>query len=370
MKSILSIVSGNIESGGMETYLKNAYENMNRSDLEIDILVPGKIIFKPYAEAFRSMGCNLLVMDIPQDNGFRYIKLYQTVDRILKNKEYDIVHVNTGNLSIQTVALRAASNNNVPERIAHSHGTLYKGGRVKELLKSIMRTSVNHNATKKMACSRLAAESLFGVQGAKEAIIARNGIRVNNYKFDETLRTSVRKENGWDGKYVIGSVGRLAPEKNYEYILQMFCKFLNNHKNSLLVLVGDGEERKPLEEKSQRLGIYENVQFMGIRNDVAVLMQGMDVFTLASKREALGIVNIEAQAAGLPCVVSDALPREVDLTGDVRFLPLDGSFEDWIRSLSEFIHFERKDNTNTIKAAGYDFKDAYSVINRVYHGQV
>lgn len=370
MKKILSIVSENIESGGVETYLKNAYENMNRSDLEVDILVPGKIIYKPYAEAFKSMGCNLLVMNIPQDNGFRYIKLYQAVDKILKNKKYDIVHVNTGNLTIQAVALMAARKNRVHERIAHSHGTLYKGGRAKEFLKNRMRVSVNYNATKKMACSKLAAESLFGIQGAADVIIARNGIKVDNYKYDEILRERVREENGWIGKYIIGSVGRLASEKNYGFLLKVFAQFEKQHDNALLLLIGDGDRRKQLEEESEMLRIRKKVQFLGVRNDVARLMQGMDVFVLASKREALGIVNIEAQASGLPCIVSDTLPREVDITGDVRFLSLDDSLEDWENALSEFMGYIRRDNTKTIIASGYDYKDAYSVIDKIYHGQI
>ena len=367
MRRILSVISGNIESGGVETYLKNAYENIDRSDLEIDILVPGKIIFKPYAEAFQKMGCNLLVMNIPQNNGYRYIKLYKAVNKALRARTYDLVHVNTGNLTIQTLVLKSASKNDVPIRVAHSHGTLYKDGVAKEFIKNWMRMSVNRDATIKLACSKLAAESLFGSRGASDAIIAKNGIRVEDYRYDESTRATVRLENGWDGKYIIGSVGRLALEKNYSFLIKVFARFLRQVSESVLVLVGDGEEKKRLEEESKKYGIQEYVIFMGVRNDRAMLKRGMDVFILASKREALGIVNIEAQASGLPCVVSDVIPSEVNLTGDVTFIPLNSSIDTWVEALLCNKDKQRKDNTEKIKLAGYDLKHAYSIINELYH---
>ena len=371
MKKILSVISGNIESGGVETYLKNVYERINFENLQIDILVPGKIIYEPYAKAYRTIGCTLKVLNISQNNKFRYIKLYQKLNQILKKEKYNLIHINTCNITIQALILAAAKRNNIPERISHSHGTMFPCGNISEYIRNIMRSSINKNTTLRLACSQIAAESLFSSKYVENTIIAKNGIEVDKYIFDKKTRNLLRKKNGWKDFFIIGSVGRLSHEKNYKFVLYVFTKTLKKCPNAKLVIAGDGEELESLHKLASTLGILNNIEFLGIRKDIPELMQCFDVFVLASKREALGIVNIEAQATGLPCVVSDAIPKEVNITGLVHFLSLNEKLDVWseeIRKVQE--NTSRTDHRNILKQKGYDLADSYQIIDNLYHGKI
>lgn len=371
MKKILSVICGNVETGGVEKYLLNAYENIDHKGLKIDIFIPGKIVYEPYADSYRQLGCNLLIMNNvpkPQLSKLWYLRLFCDLRKVLAQKRYDLIHINTGNLTIQTIALYLAKKHKIGVRVAHSHGTLYTGGKIKEIVKGWMRKSVNRNATKKLACSYAAAYSLFGKDESNSVIIAKNGIDIQRYKYDESIRKRIRKENGWDGKYVIGSVGRLSPEKNYEFVLKVFSKLIKKYPDSLLVIAGDGGEKHKLERLAKILKIDDKVKLIGVRDDVPELMQGFDVFTLASKREAFPIVSIEAQTTGLPCVVSDAVPKEVNVTGGVSFISLTENTSKWIKTImNKITHFNRIDRSIEITRLGYDMSKAYLIINDLYH---
>lgn len=212
MKRVLSILSGNIESGGAETYLKNLYENINMERIQIDIIVPGHIVYEPYSETFKSLGCTLVVLNIPQENRGRYAQLRKRLVELLDKKQYYLMHVNTGNLTIQAICLSVAKKYQI-KTISHSHGTLYPCGKIQGLIRNIMRNSVNRNADYKVACSKKAGESLFGVNHINEVIIAKNGIYLDKYGVDPVRREHLRKEMGINDYFVIGSVGRLSIEK-------------------------------------------------------------------------------------------------------------------------------------------------------------
>ena len=370
MRKILSIVSNNIEAGGVESYLINCYKHINIEDVEIDLLVPGKIVYQKNAEDFISLGCNIIELHIYESGIKRICRLFLSLSKIMKSRKYDIVHVNTGNLTIEAIALRCAKNNGIPIRVAHSHGTLYTMSKAQEFVRSCLRYKINSSVTHRLACSTSAAEALFGEKYINSTIIAKNGIDAEKYIYKPQIRERVREENGWNDSYIIGSVGRIAPEKNYGFVLQVFEKVLEKIPNSRLILIGDGEEKLSLEEEAKIRRISSKVSFLGIRKDVPELLQGIDIFVLASKREALGIVNIEAQASGLHCIVSDVIPKEVNLTGRVSFLSLDSGIDKWAEKIIQTKDsIERKDLTDIIKEKGYDFSTSYRIIEEIYHSK-
>lgn len=371
MIRVLSIISNNIESGGVESYLINAYKHINLENTKIDLLVPGKVVFKEYEEEFKRLGCRIIQLNI-NDKGLKRIKaLFYSFNKIMKEHEYDVVHVNTGNISIEAIALKCAYKAKIPIRIAHSHGTVFITGKVQEIIRGFLRSRINKYATERLACSTTAANALFGIKYVNDTVIAKNGIDADKYDFDIDIRRSIRKENDWEESFIIGSVGRIAPEKNYGFILEIFEKIYREYPNAKLVLVGDGEEKEPLEKKADLLGIHNNVKFMGVRKDVAKLLQGFDVFVLPSKREALGIVNIEAQATGLPCVVSDVIPREVDLTGLVSFVSLNDDINIWIKTIMKYKEMKTRHScVDIVKKSGYDFSTSYDVIDELYNKRI
>lgn len=368
MKRVLSIVSNNIESGGVESYLINAYKHIHLEGIKIDLLVPGRIVYEKNADEFMNLGCNIVQLGISCGGVKRLIALYKSFKKIMNANKYDLVHVNTGNITIEALALRCAAEAKIPVRIAHSHGTVYVTGKLQEKIRTILRRGINKNATDRLACSTSAAEALFGREHIKDTVIAKNGIDADKYGFDSKDRDKVRKENGWENCFVIGSVGRIAPEKNYSFVLDVFKRYQMEQPDSRLVLVGDGEEKVLLERKAKEIGINNNTEFMGVRRDVPELLQGFDVFILASKREALGIVNIEAQATGLPCVVSDVIPREVDLTGLVSFVSLKDGIDAWTKAINKYKELNNRHGwVDVVKSNGYDFSTSYDVINELYN---
>ena len=366
MPRVLSIVSNNIESGGVESYLLNAYKNIDLAGITIDLVAPGRVVYQRNASEFEKLGCNIITLGITEGPK-RILKLYHGFRIIMMKGHYDLVHVNTGNLTIEAIALKCAKNAHIPVRIAHSHGTVYISGHIQEKVRDILRSIINKNATHKLACSLSAAEALFGKKMINDVIIAPNGIDAHKYVYDVNLREQVRKGQNWVGKYVIGSVGRLAPEKNYSFLLKIFKRVKSLDQDSHLVLIGDGEEKSSLIGEASDLGIENDIEFLGVREDVPALLQGLDVFSLVSKREALGIVNIEAQASGLPCVVSDVIPKDIDLNGKVSFLSLSEDPDTWARELLKYKgDYKREDGTELIITKGYDFSTSYKVLEEIY----
>ena len=369
MKRILSIISNNIEAGGVEFYLCKVWDKIDLHDIRIDLLVPGHVVSSQYADILTKIGCSIIELNINEQGIQRYIKLLKSLRHILKEHSYDVLHVNTGALFMEAIALTMGSE--IPIRIAHSHGTVIKRNALMELCRDLLRMLIVKNATYMLACSKSAAISLYGKKYADKAIIAKNGIEVETYRFNGEIRKRIRQNNGWNNQFVIGCVGRIAWEKNHKYLLQIFDSLHEKYSSSRLVIIGTGTLEGEIKEQANKLGLEKNIQFMGVRTDVNELVQGLDVFVLPSIREALGIVNIEAQASGLHCIVSDVVPGEVNVTGLVDFLSIHESPELWANKILEYNNgYERKDTTQIIKNQGFDLSASATIIDQLYHSEI
>lgn len=138
---------------------------------------------------------------------------------------------------------------------------------------------------------------------------------------------------GIENKLVIGNVGRFHFQKNHEFLIRIFAEIHKRNKQSVLLLVGQGELEADIREQVRRLHLEEHVSFLGLRNDVSDLMSAMDVFLFPSVFEGLGIVAIEAQASGLPCIVSTEVPQDAKVTDRIKFIPLSLSAEEWAKEV-------------------------------------
>ena len=139
------------------------------------------------------------------------------------------------------------------------------------------------------------------------------------------------------------------------------------NQNTVLILVGQGELEENMKEKVAKLGLDDCVEFLGARNDVPTLLKDFDVFLLPSLFEGLPLVGIEAQAAGLPMITSNTVTLEADVTGNVTFLPLELSAEEWAKKILEVNEsFVRKDMTQKVREAGYDIKQTAQWLQKFY----
>ena len=268
-----------------------------------------------------------------------------------EHREYRIVHVHQDCLS--SVILRAAKRQGVPVRIAHSH-TANQDRNIKYLIKLFYKRFIPGYATELFACGQQAGDWMFG--GAPYNIV-NNAIDTISYCFSDETRKRIRKRLGIsDNVMVVGHVGRFSPPKNHEFLVDIFAQILKIVPDARLLLVGDGELRSDIEKKIRELGIASNVIFTGVRSDVPNLMQAMDVFLFPSLYEGFGVVLAEAQASGLPCVISDQIPADCDLTDLISRYSLERDAKDWAQAVCDRRNFRRKDTADEIAAAGFDIR--------------
>lgn len=371
MVKILLVEGKNMEAGGVETYLLNVLSQIRRNNLVIDVLVPGKIVSETIADRFRSFECRILELHMKQQGSLKETMIFiNKLKRYLSKNKYDVIHVNTGNLRVEAVCLALAKQEGVATRIAHSHNVTLPGSTAKEIVRKAFRAVILQCATDFLACSPEAADTLVGEKHCGKVQIAKNGINADDYRFDPCVREKIRKENGWDGRFVVGCIARIALQKNQLFMLQVVKKMALENAKVLLAMVGKGDDEyeQQVKEEVKELDLDGNVQFLGERNDINELVQGMDLHVLPSNWEGLGIVNIEAQASGLRCVCSDRVSREADVTGLVEFIPLEKGPDFWADRLARYNNgYERKDTADMIKEKGYDVNSSAQIIGRIYN---
>lgn len=307
---------GNMNGGGVEAVVMNYYHHVDRSKVQFDFVVTDSSTIVP-REEMEALGAHVYTvpayMQLPQFRRASY-ELFRA------HSEWRIIHAHMNALNV--FPLGEAAHAGVPVRISHSHSTAGKGEVVKNAAKAVLRTQANHYPTHRFACSRFAGEWLFGKGMPFEVVY--NAIDLDGFSFSAVARAKARARLGLVGRqFAIGHVGRFMPQKNHRFLLEVFQKVAERRPDAVLLCVGSGEAEARAESWVAERGLESRVRFLGQRGDVSDLYQAFDAFVLPSLYEGLCLVGVEAQAAGLPCVLSDRITREVDLTETCGFLPID-----------------------------------------------
>lgn len=242
----------------------------------------------------------------------------------------------------------------------HSHSTGCNG--LQRVLHYVCRPIINSVATDRFACGVEAGKWLYG---RKDFITIANGIDVEKFCFSPITRVRYRQKLKIGDKFIIGNIGRFAPEKNHALMMEIFREICNRRDDAVLIMVGDGELQNSIREKVTELNLDDKVLFLNTREDVAEIMQAMDLLCMPSLFEGLPVTLIEAQAAGLPCVVSDVITREVDVTGNLRFVNLKESVQVWGDMIEHVPNVGRVEKAEEVKKAGYDVRDVAKEIKRM-----
>ena len=312
---ILHIVGG-MNRGGVETWLMHVLRHIDRERYQMDFLVH---TLEPcaYDDEIRALGSRIIACPHPH-RPWRFAPQFLRILR--EHGPYDIVHSHVHHYSGFTLWL--AKQAGVPMRIAHSHNDTTTGDRAAGLMRKfylrMMEQAIRRAATHGLACSHRAAAALYGRQWQRDPRWQVLYYGIDLAPFREALSAdsaTVRAELGLPPEaLVIGHVGRFAPQKNHEFLIDIFAEIARREPRAHLLLVGDGPLRGSIEAKVRALGLQERVTFTGLRADVPRLMAAaMDLFVFPSIYEGLGLVLVEAQAAGLPCVLSDVIPHEADV---------------------------------------------------------
>ena len=321
-----SQVVGKMNGGGVESVVMNYYRHIDRSEVQFDFLVDEDSTRVP-EEEITALGGRVFRIP-PYQHPIRYRR---ELIRLMREQQWPIVHSNINTLSV--FPLSAAKKVGVPVRIAHSHSTMGKGEFAKNAMKLALRPFANVYPTIRFACGHYAGEWLFGKK--HDFTVVPNAIELDKFRFDPSVRQETRKElDVAEDTFLIGHVGRFMPQKNQAFLVDVLADLVSSKTNIMLVFVGVGPDKKDVQRHAEELGVADHVMFLGQRSDVNRLYQAFDVFCLPSLYEGLCVVGVEAQCAGLPCLFSDAITREVDVTGASRFMPIE-SHKEWSSALSK-----------------------------------
>lgn len=342
---VLQVVT-HMNRGGLETMLMNYYRHIDRRKVQFDFLVHRQER-GAYDDEIEALGGRIYRFPrlVPWSRSYKKsLSQFFTA-----HPEYRTVHVHQDCLS--SVILKEAEKCGVPVRIAHSHNSSQDKD-LKYPIKLIYKRSIPRYSTDLFACGKQAGEWMFG--GAPFRVL-NNAIDTGLYRYDAAKSKKVRGELEIpEDALVTGHVGRFSSQKNHSFLIDIFAEVCKAEPEAYLLLVGDGELRKKTEEKVRALGLAEHVVFTGVRGDVPDLLGAMDVFVFPSLYEGLPVTLVEAQAAGLKCVISDCIPSDCNLTGLVSRCPLEEPAESWAEKIRAIKRVEHTDTCREIAAAGFD----------------
>ena len=342
---ILIVNTVRFRLNGITSVIMNYYRNMNRTGMQIDFVVKNEI-----SEEFRAEleGSGATVHYIPRNsNPLKYMRqLY----RVCKDGGYDVVHIH-GNSAMMLLDVLPAVWARVPVRIVHSHNTTCSHVMLHKLLRPLFHRSYTHG----FACGEDAGKWLYG---RRPFTVLKNGIELAQYRYDPAVREEYRNQIGAGDRTVIGHVGNFIEQKNHTFLLDWFAELVKEDDRYLLLLLSDGALLDEMKAKAHRLGLDDKVLFMGKSTKARCYFQAMDLFVLPSLHEGLPVVLVEAQAAGLPCLVADTVAAEANLTGTLRYLPINSTrvWVDAVRSTETAADRAAQSDAwiEKITEAGYD----------------
>lgn len=355
MKPIHVLVLDTVmDRGGAEAMIMNYMRNINRDMIRFDFLT-NREYRGAYEDEIERLGGKVWHMCPMYPGKFRQYK--REVRQFLKeHPEYRIIHSNLEERSY--FALKEAKKLGVPVRISHSHNRPL-GFDLKLLMRYYFRFMLKYYNTHMFSCGVEAGDWLYGKKNRDKVIIMNNAIDAKEYVYDREKSQAVKEALGVSGKLVIGHVGRFFPQKNHRFLIKIFKEIHDRNADAVLLLAGGGELddslKNEIKRKVEDLGLTDCVQFLGVREDVNELMQAFDLFLLPSLFEGLPVTMVEAQAVGLPCVISDKVPIQCDITGNVQVVALEEQPKIWAEKILQFAEgFERKDTRERIEQAGFD----------------
>lgn len=347
--------------GGIGRYLLEQYKYLDNNVIRYDFL---HMMDEPIAfDEILAKNSSIFCIPERKFHPFKHYVYLLYFFYKFRNHGYDAIIMNTGCLS-QALPLLLAKLIGIPMRVIHSHasGTERKIGFLRRLQYAFNRKIVNFSVTEYWACSKSASKFLF-LHG--DARIIHNGFDVKKFTFSAQIRDKIRRELNLDEKFVVGHVGRFSPVKNHLFLLEIFHELYKKNTNAVLLLVGNDKDCTNenyinlLKGKVRDYHLEKAVIFTGYKDDVSQYYQAMDLFCLPSINEGLSICTLEAQAADLPCIVSNGVPKDVQISQKVTFLPLNKT-EMWINMFlkaSKETCF-RKNTYVDICRSGYDVNES------------
>lgn len=357
MKKILMIDTVQFNKNGITTVITSLIDNLKQSDFSISLLVNGNIdqIMKEYLE-----NKNVSLYEFPdrKENLYYYLKLLY---KLLSKGKFDIIHIhgNSGTMIFEAMIGKLL---HVRKIVIHCHNnhTNYP------ILNKILKKFLKFFYTDAIACSKLAGDWLFGKQNYH---ILKNGIDTQKFMFSYDNYLKIRKELQISNELVLGHVGLFNYQKNQEFLLNILNELNKRNIPAKLLLIGDGELKAAIKNKIKEMKLTKHVIILNNRDDIYSLLSCMDIFVFPSRWEGFGIALLEAQANGLPCIVSTNVSKEVNVTDTLKYCDL-SNLSQWINEICNINISQRKinsqNNIKKIQKENYDIKNSINFIEKIY----
>lgn len=351
MKRVLCILSC-MNAGGAETFLMKIYRQLDRTKYQMDFCVN---IFEEgfYDKEIIKMGGRIFHIPSKSDNLKEFKRQLTT---IIKDEHYESVLRITSN-TMGFLDLKVAKKAGAKVCAARSSNSNDPAGLKAKIAHRLGRFLYGKYVDVKIAPSDLAAIYTFGERAYKngEVKILHNALDLNIYKYDSEGRKRIRAEFGIkESEILCGHVGRFSPQKNHDFLIDIFSELCKERSNYKLLLVGNGELEEKIRDKCSDRGLQDKVIFAGVRSDIPALLSAMDIFVFPSLYEGMPNTVIEAQATGLPCVISDTITREADITGLVKYCSIKSDPDNWVLVINDILHNKRLDTKKQIIDCRYD----------------
>lgn len=357
IKVLVIVPAMNVDSG-VASFSMNYLRKLDRNKITVDFAIY-KLHDTPYYDEIKELGGKIHLL--PEIYSFRnHIK---KCNEILDSGEYDIVHDNA--LTKSLPLMWCARKHNIPVRILHSHNASLGDSKQKVLQSKIILSRLKNLSTKYFACSDAAGKCYFGSQ---PYIIVPNVIEDSKYQYNPSLRENVRLGFGVENKTVICTIGRLAPQKNPYFALDVIKTLAQKHEGLEYWWIGTGSIEPDVREHAHRNGLDSIVTFLGARKDMVELYHAADIFFLPSLFEGLPVTGVEAQAMGMPSVVSDTITKEMVYTDLVEYVPLDAPIESWVEIIEKQMKKipERRSYTKELGNSVFSIENAGRRLENLY----
>ena len=356
-------VFSRFDQGGVENFILNLYRNIDREKFEFSFAITSgeEGVLDNVA---KSLGGKIYYFN----NGevtFKNVK--NNLNRIIDEYgPFDCIHSHCYFFSGYILWL--AKLKQIPVRISHSHET-YKGQKYtlkRKVYENVMREMIEKCATVKVGCGKAACHHLYG-KYVNESIVINNAVDIDKFRFNEESRKKIRDVYDLHGYRVLGHVGRFEDQKDHEYLISVFSKAYAKNNKLKLLLIGEGSKKDEIMLKVKNSPFADNVLFLGNKNNVNEIMCAMDLFVFPSKYEGLSIVTVESQCSGLPCIVSDCVSKEHNISGNMIFL----SKKDeniWVETILDNLNCKRENNDISIMESGYNIVTTVENMMKIYNG--
>ncbi len=365
-RRVLETMGEGISHGGEEALIDNIITHIDMEGLSIDWMTPYECNNMKYKDDLTSRGGNVFALGATYKPGKSRYSLVKPLNRFFSEHHYDVVHIHSGSTSSLALIARAAYQHGTKKIIVHSH--LANNSFRSKLIRIAYSHLLKKYPTNYMACSFEAARTKFprGVESKVQLI--NNGIELEQYAPNDIIRERIRDQlNIPQNSKVIGHVGRFSSEKNHKLILRSFKDVIQDKDDCYLLLIGDGPLYEEIQQMAEDLQIEKWVRFAGYVNNVSDYYKAMDLFVLPSVFEGFAIVLIEAQATGIPCLISDTIPDIAIVNSNVYRLSIEAqNASKWAEAIGEHLSERPVNQRSLLVNKGFDIKDTAEQIRTVY----